>query len=506
MIPGSATPDGTAAYARHRAALHYSELDKTGLMVSEAGFGCYRVDIRMPAHERALRKALLEGINLIDTSSNYADGGSEELVGAVLDNLISSGSISRESVVVVSKVGYLQGQNYELSQERKRQGRPFKDLVLYAEGLEHCIHPEFLEDQLTRSLKRLNLSSLDCYLLHNPEYYLSWARKTGLPATEAHMEYYARIRAALAHLEQEVERGRISLYGISSNTFTATSTDPEFTSLEEVWKIAESVTEEHHFRVVQLPMNVFETGGVTEANQSNGKSVIKIAREKKLGVLINRPLNAIREDNLVRLADVKPVQPASDEQVSQRIDELISSENLMRLRLLPELDLTPSAQTQISDLISVGSTLKQHWRDFGTYERWQELQSYYFLPRYRGAIQLLSQKGVLSEVLSSKIETHDEKLEAVFQGITSVYQSSAAKNSARIRAMLSSVNKDWAEAETLSQMAVRALRSTPGITSVLVGMRNASYVQDVLEELGRPVNRQTGSKAWQRLQRGIRGR
>jgi hypothetical protein len=53
-------------------------------------------------------------------------------------------------------------------------------LVEYAEGLEHCIHPDFLDDQIGRSLDRLGLDALDGYLLHNPEYYLGWAHKQGL--------------------------------------------------------------------------------------------------------------------------------------------------------------------------------------------------------------------------------------------------------------------------------------------------------------------------------------
>ena len=157
MIHGFATKEGTRSYAERHSSLGYGELDGTGLLASQAGFGCYRVDLADPEHERSLRKAMLSGINLIDTSSNYGDGGAEKLVGEVLEDMAASGEIGRESVVVVSKVGYLQGQNYQLSQERKRRGKPFRDLVLYADGLEHCIHPEFIDDQLTRSLERLKL-------------------------------------------------------------------------------------------------------------------------------------------------------------------------------------------------------------------------------------------------------------------------------------------------------------------------------------------------------------
>ena len=157
MISGYATPAGTQKLAEQFSRLTFNPLGETGLFASSAGFGCYRVNAGVVAHEKALKKALTGGINLIDTSANYADGGSEALVGEVLKDLIDSDRISRDQVVVVSKGGYLQGNNYALSQQRKNDGKPFKDVVEYADGLEHCIHPGFLDDQIGRSLARLGL-------------------------------------------------------------------------------------------------------------------------------------------------------------------------------------------------------------------------------------------------------------------------------------------------------------------------------------------------------------
>ena len=51
-------------------------LGKTNFRASICGFGCYRIDDGIPQHQKALEKALLSGINVIDTSSNYSDGGS----------------------------------------------------------------------------------------------------------------------------------------------------------------------------------------------------------------------------------------------------------------------------------------------------------------------------------------------------------------------------------------------------------------------------------------------
>jgi diketogulonate reductase-like aldo/keto reductase len=81
MIGGHATPETTKVHARKHHPLAYNSMAATQLTVSQAGFGCYRVSAGVSHHEQALSKALCEGINLIDTSANYADGGSETLVG-----------------------------------------------------------------------------------------------------------------------------------------------------------------------------------------------------------------------------------------------------------------------------------------------------------------------------------------------------------------------------------------------------------------------------------------
>src|SRR4029077_19868930 len=121
----------------------------------------YRVAEGSATHEAALREYLEAGGNLIDTSANYGDGRSEVLVGKVLRDF------PRQRAIVVTKGGYIQGQNMALALRRK-----FPEIVEYGEGIWHCIHPEFLETQLTMSSERMGQTFIDVYLLHNPEYYL----------------------------------------------------------------------------------------------------------------------------------------------------------------------------------------------------------------------------------------------------------------------------------------------------------------------------------------------
>ncbi len=85
MIEGKAQIE--ALNARANRFPGYQALGKTRFAVSSAGFGCYRVARGQPRHEKALKQALTEGVNLIDTSSNYADGLSEQMVGHVLGEM-----------------------------------------------------------------------------------------------------------------------------------------------------------------------------------------------------------------------------------------------------------------------------------------------------------------------------------------------------------------------------------------------------------------------------------
>ena len=124
MIKEHATIDATADFAARHAPLSYTPLGRSGLKVSQAGFGGYRIDSAVRRHKKALYAAIRSGINLIDTSTNYADGGSETLVGQVLEELTASGEVNRRQMIVISKVGYLQGVNFALSQQRKNEGRP----------------------------------------------------------------------------------------------------------------------------------------------------------------------------------------------------------------------------------------------------------------------------------------------------------------------------------------------------------------------------------------------
>lgn len=502
MIDGRATVEATTALAAASPAGTFTLLGTTGLQVSRAGFGGYRITAEVGSHAQALQFALQHGVNLVDTSTNYADGGSEDLIGRSLETLTADGQLSRAQVVVVSKAGYLQGSNYRLSRERAKEGRPFEDLVEAGEGLEHCIHPEFLADQLGRSLERLKLETLDVFLLHNPEYYLEWAAKRGIAPQDARKAYYRRIRGAFEHMEEEAQRGRIGCYGVSSNTLPAASHEPEFTSLAALWDIAESISERHRFRVVQLPFNLLESGAALEANQPDGCTVLEAAAARGIGVLVNRPLNAFTGSRLIRLADIAQARRQETNEIIQKIRALGRSEKRLWRKLLPALGVPQGLQARIKQQISIADILTHYWRNFGTYEHWRQARAGNFQPRIQGVLDYMAAYAADDEA-AAWIEGHTAAVQAAYAAVGSIYAESEALRLAAIRRAVEAADADWAPDGTLSQKAVRALRSTAGVSSVLVGMRRQAYVADVLAGLARPVDQADRRASWRKLARSL---
>ncbi|MBX9703986.1 MAG: aldo/keto reductase [Silvanigrellaceae bacterium] len=276
-----------------------------GPYVSPVGFGSYRIGLSQglgyPECENALQLALKKSLNLIDTSTNYGDGQSEILIGKCLAHSISQGVCTRENIVVVSKAGYLQGSNLELARVKEMHGEPFEDVVKFGADVWYCIHPSFLIDQVERSRARLGLETIDCYLLHNPEYLLKNMEVNSTPLAQAKKIFRDKIIQSFLALEELVQQKKIACYGVSSNTFGAPQEEYTHVSLKEILDIAHEVSPQHSLRVVQMPMNWIEIAAGFYEIEDLGESVISYAQKNSLGVLLNRPFNAMFHDGLIRL-------------------------------------------------------------------------------------------------------------------------------------------------------------------------------------------------------------
>ncbi len=287
-IPGLATPEGTARYAaRHAARVGEGHFRvAAGLTLSSLGLGTYLgapdedTDRRVAA---AARRAVEAGWNVLDTAINYRLQRGERALGAALEALRAGGGAARDELVVCSKAGFTPAEDGPAwFRETYLAGpsalRP-SDLVAGC----HCLHPDYLRDQLRRSLENLGLGALDVYHLHNPETQL------GVLDRKA---FRARLRAAFAALEGEVRAGHLGAYGLATwGGLRAPPGRPEHLSLEELKALAGEAAAEvgggpDHLRFVQLPVNLGMPEALLATQELAGELVPALEAARALGLTV----------------------------------------------------------------------------------------------------------------------------------------------------------------------------------------------------------------------------
>jgi len=188
--------------------------------------------------------------------------------------------------------------------------------------------------------------------------------------------------------------------------------------------------------------------------------------------------------------------------VSTAVDTCRQLEEQFHTEFLPhiETDTETGADTrkQLQEYLAVGLMLDGRWLSFGAYHNWRDVQGQFLLPRAQNAIQFLANQAESSPDLTQWINRYVAAVNEALAAVSAFYQEQGAAKAQAIKETAVQANPDW-QADTLSQTAVRALRSTTGITSVLVGMRRQAYVADVLAELKRPVTVDEHTEAWQNL-------
>src|SRR5437867_12190955 len=129
--------------------MRYRTLGRTGLKVSEIGFGAWAIggndrgNSYGPTDDAtsiaAVRRAVELGCTFFDTADVYGWGHSEEVLGQALEG-------RREEVGIATKVGG----------------------DFYRGGVRMNFDPGYLAFALDRSLQRLRTDHVDLYQLHNP--------------------------------------------------------------------------------------------------------------------------------------------------------------------------------------------------------------------------------------------------------------------------------------------------------------------------------------------------
>lgn len=138
--------------------MRYRELGRTGIKVSEVGFGCWTLGgpnwssdtgvsigwAKVDEHEvlQGIKAGLDAGVNHWDNADNYGNGRAERLLGQCLKKL----GVRRDTQIIASKVGHFRGT------------APW------------AYDPPHIRNQCEQSLRNLQTDHLDIYYFHHGTY------------------------------------------------------------------------------------------------------------------------------------------------------------------------------------------------------------------------------------------------------------------------------------------------------------------------------------------------
>jgi aryl-alcohol dehydrogenase-like predicted oxidoreductase len=138
--------------------MRYRELGRTGIKVSEIGFGCWTMggpnwstsngqsigwaDVKEEEVLAGIKAGLDAGVNHWDNADIYGNGKAERMLGACLKKL----GVKRDGQVVATKVGH------------------FKGTAI------HAFDPRHIRNQCEQSLRNLRAEHIDLYYFHHGSY------------------------------------------------------------------------------------------------------------------------------------------------------------------------------------------------------------------------------------------------------------------------------------------------------------------------------------------------
>lgn len=293
MVPGHATPEQTASYARRGSASAQNYNTFLGLALSNVGVGTYLGDADAGTDtlvKDAVISSVNGGINVIDTAINYRRQKAERSVGAAVRELADDRT-PRECLFISTKNGYVTddadtGEDFWEYVRRSLVGRGVIKSGDISSGY-HCMTVPYLADQLERSLSNLDVECIDLLYLHNAA--------EGQLQDITRERFFERLRDAFEFYEKKRSDGSIRYYGLATWECLRTGRDnPLHISLEDVLRTAKGAGgPDHGFRFIQLPYNMYMDQALTQKNQPHAGglgTILDVALSSGIGVFTSVPL------------------------------------------------------------------------------------------------------------------------------------------------------------------------------------------------------------------------
>lgn len=325
----------------------------------------------------------------------------------------------------------------------------------------YSLEPLLFEQQLAYSLENLQTEYLDLLMIHNPEHYvdfLDYQKNLGKVAESPSFE--DKLLDLFLFFENEVVKGTIKSYGISCN-WLSYPTESQKISFQQWPVIAAKAYEKIHgkksnkdqqissFKFVQMPGNLLETYGIN--------NTALWAKQNGLGVLVNRPLDAMDHNGQWRLASYQTLP-------NSKYFEIY--ENTLQ-------SLEPVGDDR--NKIFLSTLIKDMERERNTYEsiyHFQQDLNSQIIPMLHERLNILRDPNILVS----------------FQIFLNAYETKVREKSSLITENYIETNPAYKDLYSsrktpLQKFALKYLINNKNIDCVLNGMLKEEYVDNAIEIL-----------------------
>lgn len=271
------------------------------MLLSTLGLGTYLGAGDAATDARYCEAALAfasAGGTVFDTAANYRGGRSERALGRAFSNL------PRSDYFISTKAGYLpMGDGITEESPRDWFQRVLAEPGVVSPGDVvdgcHALTPRYLAHQLDVSREALGVECLDLFHLHNPEHQR--------PALGPDV-FDAAIFQAFQACEGFVGEGKIKAYGCATwNGFRVAPDAPDHLSLENLLGIAvKAGGKDHHFRWIQLPLNLAMPEAFLSPSQSwGGQEMTILQAAQEAGIQVQTSASIMQGRLLRQIEDQK---------------------------------------------------------------------------------------------------------------------------------------------------------------------------------------------------------
>jgi len=316
--------------------LKYKKLGKSGIKVSEIGFGAWTIALNWWGKEidedeakRMLKKAYDLGINFFETGDMYGKGKSERLIGETFKDM-------RDEIIISTKYGY-DFQN--------------ADQIGHTE-LPQQFDLEFTKNALRNSLERLQTDYVDVYGLHNPK--LNHIRDDSIFQTLDQFFKEDKIRAYQAALGPAIGWTQEGIEAISRPNLSAIQTVYNILEQTPGNELLENATKNEVGVLVRVPdASGILTGKVNAETKIDEKDHRSVRKGEWIKASLNKveQLRPIAERNGLNITELAIKFILSKEGISSVLPTVVSIEEIETFAAMSDGNYIPASDMkEINDL------------------------------------------------------------------------------------------------------------------------------------------------------------